>query len=326
MLQRVDTVLIGKDCPAAYTTVDALATGDVALFDANRALIKTAAEAAETSSLYIGVAKNKINVTMPDGTVAQKANIDFSTEIQKASKPSAVVGEYVAPVEDKIVITLTTSTIVAGNRYVLRILYKDLYEAAGQFTHSYEVYAESATAAELATTIVKKINGHKNRRIQASATDAVITLTAMAKNDNEGVHSISEYTIVSMEASLFVTIPGALLANQPKQVAGATIVKTPGNPGKGFWKQVRDKEARMMGYKGHVFTGAYPSIEQARVVTEGAKYDYATIENDNAYLSNDNQYIKTTPMVIELYVTAGKLKASIVGKGIESFISGVAVV
>ena len=320
MLQSVHSVLIGKTCPASYTTADALAAGDVALFNENKALIKTAAEAATASSLYVGVAGSKINVTMPDGSVAQKANIDFSNEIQKNSKPSAVIGEYVAPVEEKIVITLTDATIVAGNRYVLRIVYKDMYEAAWQFTHTYEVYAESATAADLAAAIVKKINAHKNRRVQATISSAVITLTAMPKDDNEGVDSLNEYSVVTMEASLYETIPGALLANQPKAVAGATIAKTVGNPGKGYWKQVRDAEVRNMGYKGHVFTGAYPSVEQDRKVIEGAEYDYAIIENDNLYLSNDNQYIKTTPLTTEVYCPS--LVGSIVDKGIQSFISG----
>lgn len=320
MLQSVHSVLIGKTCPASYTTADALAAGDVALFNENKALIKTAAEAATASSLYVGVAGSKINVTMPDGSVAQKANIDFSNEIKKNSKPSAVIGEYVAPVEEKIVITLTNATIVAGNRYVLRIVYKDMYEAAWQFTHTYEVYAESATAADLAAAIVKKINAHKNRRVQATVSSAVITLTAMPKDDNEGVDSLNEYSVVTMEASLYETIPGALLANQPKAVAGATIAKTVGNPGKGYWKQVRDAEVRNMGYKGHVFTGAYPIVEQARKVVEGAEYDYAIIENDNLYLSNDNQYIKTTPLTTEVYCPS--LVGSIVDKGIQSFISG----
>lgn len=320
MLQSVHSVLIGKTCPASYTTADDLAAGDVALFNENKALIETAAKAATASSLYVGVAGSKINVTMPDGSVAQKANIDFSNEIKKNSKPSAVIDEYVAPVEEKIVITLTDATIAAGNRYVLRIVYKDMYEAAWQFTHTYEVYAESTTAADLAAAIVKKINAHKNRRVQATVSSAVITLTAMPKDDNEGVDSLNEYSVVTMEASLYETIPGALLANQPKAVAGATIAKTVGNPGKGYWKQVRDAEVRNMGYKGHVFTGAYPSVEQTRKVVEGAEYDYAIIENDNLYLSNDNQYIKTTPLTTEVYCPS--LVGSIVDKGIRLFISG----
>lgn len=320
MITSVHTVLIGTKCPASYTTADALNAGEVALFDQNRAILKTAAEAAKASSLYVGVAGPKINVTMPNGTVAQKANIEFSNEIQKSSKPSAVIGQHVEPAQDKVVITLTNATIVAGHRYVLRVLYKDIEANNFQFTHTYEVYAESNEAQKLAEAFVKKINAHKNRRIQAENVAAVLTLTTMVKDDNEGVYSLNEYSVVDMEVSLYHTVPGALLANQPEAVSGATIAKTPGNPGKGFWKQVRDAEVRYMGYKGHVFTGAYPEVEQARKVVEGTKYDYAVIENDNLYLSNDNQYIKTTPLTTEVYCPS--MAGSIVDKGIQSFIKG----
>lgn len=320
MITSVHTVLIGKKCPASYTTVDALNAGEVALFDQNKAILKTAAEAAKASSLYVGVAGEKINVTLPDGNVAQKANIEFSNEIQKSSKPSAVIGQHVEPTQDKVVITLTDATIVAGHRYVLRVLYKDIEANSFQFTHTYEVYAESNEAQKLAEAFVKKINAHKNRRIQAKNAAAVLTLTAMVKDDNEGVYSLNEYSVVDMEVSLYHTVPGALLANQPEAVSGATIAKTPGNPGKGFWKQVRDAEVRYMGYKGHVFTGAYPEVEQARKVVEGTSYDYAVIENDNLYLSNDNQYIKTTPLTTEVYCPS--MVGSIVDKGIQSFIKG----
>lgn len=320
MITSVHTVLIGTKCPASYTTADALNAGEVALFDQNRAILKTAAEAAKASSLYVGVAGPKINVTMPNGTVAQKANIEFSNEIQKSSKPSAVIGANVEPTQDKVVVTLTNATVVAGHRYVLRVLYKDIEANNFQFTHTYEVYAESNEAQKLAEAFVKKINAHKNRRIQAQNDAAVLTLTAMVKDDNEGVYSLNEYSVVDMEVSLYHTIPGALLANQPEAVAGATIVKTPGNPGRGFWKQVRDAEVRYMGYKGHVFTGAYPEVEQARKVVEGTKYDCAVIENDNLYLSNDNQYIKTTPLTTEVYCPS--MVGSIVDKGIRSFIKG----
>lgn len=126
-------------------------------------------------------------------------------------------------------------------------------------------------------------------------------MTAKDKNWDNAVDSLAEYSIVSMDASLYVTIPGALLSNQPEKVTGAVITKTEGNPGKGFWKQVRDLELRAMGYNGHVFTGAYPSIEQDRMVTKDAEYNYVTIENDNLYLSADNQYIKTTPLRANIF-------------------------
>lgn len=323
MITSVHTVLIGTKCPEGYTVANELNAGEVALFDQNRAIIKNADDAAKASSLYVGVAGPKINVTLPDGTVTQKVNIEFSNEIQKSSKPSAVIGKNKKPIQDKVVVTLTEATVVAGHEYVLRVLYKDIEANNFQFTHTYKVYAESNDACKLAEAFKKKINAHKNRRIQVQCDNAVLTLTAMVKDDNEGVYSLNEYSVVDMEVSLYHTIPGALLANQPEAVAGATIVKTPGNPGRGFWKQVRDAEVRYMGYKGHVFTGAYPEVEQARKVVEDAKYDYAVIKNDNLYLSNDNQYIKTTPLTTEVYCPG--IVDSIVDRGIKSFIKGEAV-
>lgn len=324
MITRVDSVMIGKKCPASYTTVDDLNAGEVALFDENRALIKDQDGALKASTIYVGVCTGDMTVTMPDGTSSTKKVVEYSNAIQKASKPSYVKGDYIAPVAEKIEIDLTSAKPVIGHRYVLRIVYKDLYEAPGQFTHTYGIVATSEVADDLGEALLKKINKHANRRVTAAFASHKLTLTAMPKDDNEGVYSLNEYSVVSMEASLYVTIPGALLSNVPEAVAGATIKKTAGHPGKGFWKQVRDMEVRMLGYKGHVFTDAYPIIEPKRFVTEGATYDYFTIENDNLYLSPDNQYIKTTPLTTEVYVEhAEENETSVFAKALDSFITGV---
>lgn len=324
MITRVDSVMIGKKCPDSYTTVDALNAGEVALFDENRALIIDQDGALKASTIYVGVCTGDMTVTMPNGTSSTKKVVEYSNAIQKASKPSYVMGDYKAPVAEKIEIDLTSTKPVIGHRYVLRIVYKDLYEAPGQFTHTYETVATSEVGDVLGNALLKKINKHANRRVTATFASHKLTLTAMPKDDNEGVYSLNEYSVVSMEASLYVTIPGALLSNVPEAVAGATIKKTAGHPGKGFWKQVRDMEVRMLGYKGHVFTDAYPIIEPKRFVTEGATYDYFTIENDNLYLSPDNQYIKTTPLTTEVYVEhAEENKKSVFAKALGSFITGV---
>lgn len=324
MITRVDSVMIGKKCPDSYTTVDNLNAGEVALFDENRALIQDQDGALKASTIYVGVCTGDMTVTMPNGTSSIKKVIEYSNAIQKASKPSYVMGNYEVPVAEKIEIDLTSAKPVIGHRYVLRIVYKDLYEAPGQFTHTYEIVATSEVANDLGNALLKKINKHANRRVTATFESHKLTLTAMPKDDNEGVYSLNEYSVVSMEASLYVTIPGALLSNVPEAVAGVTIKKTAGHPGKGFWKQVRDMEVRMLGYKGHVFTDAYPIIEPKRFVTEGATYDYFTIENDNLYLSPDNQYIKTTPLTTEVYVEhAAENKTSLFAKVLDSFITGV---
>lgn len=291
MITSVDTVLIGKKVNIAEP--NALAIGDITVVDQN---MKAATAPAEASTLYIGVCTGKEEITLPNGTVSEVSIMKYSDKIQKQSKPSYVASAYEAPENAKIEIDLSAAEIVNGHRYVLRVLYKDIEAANLQFTHTYEVIATSEVADDLGNALLKQINNHPNRRVNATYAGGKLTLTAKDKNWDNSVEALGEYSIVSMDASLYVTIPGALLSNQPEKVSGAVITKTEGKPGKGFWKQVRDLELRAMGYDGHVFTGAYPSIEQERMVTKGAQYNYVTIENDNLYLSADNQYIKTTPL------------------------------
>lgn len=287
MFTKPSQVLIGKK--ANIAEISALSVGDITVVDEN---FKAAAAPANASALYIGVC-----TAIEDNVRIVK----WSNRIQKASKPSFADGAYEAPENAKIEINLSGATIVAGHRYVLRVLYKDIEAANFQFTHTYEHVATSTSADELGNALLKKINAHPNRRINVAYSESKLTLTAKDKNYDNSVNAIDEYSIVSMDASLYVTIPGALLGNQPETVAGAVITKTEGKAGKGFWKQVRDAEVRAMGYNGHVFTGAYPSVEQERMTTKDATYNYITIENDNLYVSPDNQYVKTTPVMTEIY-------------------------
>lgn len=287
MFTKPSQVLIGKK--ANIAEISALSVGDITVVDEN---FKAAAAPANASALYIGVC-----TAIEDNVRIVK----WSNRIQKASKPSFADGAYEAPENAKIEINLAGATIVAGHRYVLRVLYKDIEAANFQFTHTYEHVATSTSADELGNALLKKINAHPNRRINVAYSANKLTLTAKDKNYDNSVNAIDEYSIVSMDASLYVTIPGALLGNQPETVAGAVITKTEGKAGKGFWKQVRDAEVRAMGYNGHVFTGAYPSVEQERMTTKDATYNYITIENDNLYVSPDNQYVKTTPVMTEIY-------------------------
>lgn len=299
MIQRVDTVLIGKQVATA-TDIASMAEGDVAIFNENRMPI-AAADAADATTLYIGVAGKEVEAVDKDGNVTTTRLVDFSNPIKKDSKPRMHVSAHQEPVEEVITIDLANATIVAGHRYVLRIVYKDIEGAPGQFTHTYEHYATSDQAADLLAALLKKINKHANRRVVAAVEGSVLTLTAMAKTDNEGVDSLNEYSIVNMEATMYETVPGQLLSNIPESF-GEEIEKTPATIGVGYWKQVRDQEVRNMGYKGLVYTGTFPELKQDMKTVEGAEYNVITIENDNLYLSNDNQYIKTTPMVTEVYV------------------------
>ena len=296
MFTKPSQVIIGKKVNIA--DINSLAVGDITVVDE---AMKAASTPAEASALYIGVCTGKQEITLPNGTVSEVSIMKWSDRIQKASKPSYATANFEAPVNAKIEINIADAELVVGHRYVLRILYKDMNIANFQFTHTYEHVATTESADELGNELLKKINKHANRRVNATFESGKLILVAKDKNYDDAVDSLDEYSIVSMDASLYVTEPGALLSNHPEKVAGAVITKTEGKPGKGFWKQVRDTELRAMGYKGQVYTGAYPSIEQDRMVTKGAQYNYVTIENDNLYLSPDNQYIKTTPVMTEVY-------------------------
>ena len=296
MFTKPSQVIIGKQVNIADTA--SLAIGDITVVDES---MKVASAPADASALYIGVCTGKETIALPDGSTSEISIMKWSDRIQKASKPSYATANYEAPTKAKIEIDLTNAELVIGHRYVLRILYKDIEAANFQFTHTYEHIATSEIVDDLGNALLKAINKHPNRRVNATYASNKLTLEAMDKNYDNSVNAIDEYSIVSMDATLYVTIPGALLSNQPETVVGVEITKTEGSKGKGFWKQVRDAEARAMGYSGHVFTGAYPSIEQERMVTKGAEYNYVTIENDNLYLSPDNQYIKTTPVLTEVY-------------------------
>ena len=325
MITRVNKVLVANAAaPASWTNIEALNKGEIALFDENQKMITTEADAAKAEAVYVGLCKGTMNVVNPETkAIEPKKMMEFSDRIEKGIHLNAIVKDYVAPVQEKININLASAKIIEGHRYVLRIVYKDIYEDPSQFTHTYEVIATTKTAQDLCNAFGKAINEHANRRVSVDFSGNKIELTALAKDDNEGVNSINEYSMVSMEASLYTTIPGALLSNIPEAVPGAVITKTQkGNPGNGFWKQVRDAEMRNMGYKGHVMTGAYPSVEQEKMVNPEFTYDSMIIESDTKYLSPDNQYIKTTPMTTTLFVKAGTLTGTNFVKFMTAFEKG----
>ena len=323
MMKNVNTVLIGTAAPASYTTVDALTDGEVALFDQDRKLITDAAGAKKATSLYIGVCEGKETVYDQDGGSSEKSIIRFSMPIQKGSHPHMVFNAYEAKSEDKIVITATSVTPEVGHRYVLRLVYNDIYEAPGQFTHTYEVIAKTTNAEDLITSFKNKINKHKEARVVATSAAAVLTLTAKEIPYNQGVTVDSGYSQVSVEAFMWTTIPSGILSNVMYPISNLTIAKTQGTPGKGNPYIVRDREEASFGYRGitHRANGIYPYIAPEFRSDLEATYDELVVEWDNKYLSNDNQYVKSTPLVCELYVNAGSLSSSTFKTALEAFIA-----
>ena len=323
MLQHVNTVLIGTEAPESYTTADALTDGQIALFDQNRAIITSAEGAKAASALYIGVCAGKETVYAQNGSSSVKSIIRFSMPIQKGSKPNLVFSKYVAPKEDKIIITATSVTPEIGHRYVLRLVYNDIYEHPGQFTHTYEVIAKTTDPVDLINSFKYKINKHKEARVVATANSAMLTLTAKEIPYNEGIMIDSLYDQVSMDAFMWTTIPSGILSNVMYPIDNITIAKTNGTPGKGNAKIVRDRENAAFGYRGitHRVNGIYPYIAPDFRSDLNATYDTVTVEWQNKYLSDDNQYIKNTPLSCELYVNAGQLESSVFLTALQGFVA-----
>lgn len=158
MLQHVNSVLISNTINTTAGAINSasLAKGALVAVNDKGALINPTAAISDTTYVKFGVVRSVIDATN------KIYDIKWGNPIQKQGvKSIAYTTKSVAPVQDKVVITLTDAEIVAGHRYVLRMVYRDIYEAPGQFTHTYEVFAANTTAADLASAIVAKINKHK---------------------------------------------------------------------------------------------------------------------------------------------------------------------
>ena len=323
MLQKVNTVLIAKTAPASFSNVDSLADGAIALFDENKKLLTTAANAAAANAIYVGVCQGTEDVYNEKGTKTTKAVIKYSMPIQKGSCPSMVITPFVAKAEDKIVITATNVTPEIGHRYVLRLVYNDIHEAPGQFTHTYEVIAKTTNATDLITSFKNKINSHKQARVVATSAAAVLTLTAKEIPYNQGITLDAGYCQVSMDVFMWKTIPSGLLSNVMYPISNLTIAKTQGTPGRGNAYIVRDRENWNLGYEGIQYraNAIYPYIAPEFRSDLSAEYDTLTLEWDNLYLSNDNQYIKTTPLSAEIYVNKDEISGSAFETALKAFVA-----
>lgn len=325
MLQYVNSVLVGKVQSATAKTIDNAVAGDILMFDKTGAVISTAAAAAAATEMKLGLVSGKTqDYTAPDGTAKSIKVVQYSNLIPKNSIRSFAPFTYVAPAEDKIVIDFGTFAPVIGDRYVLRIIYRDLYEHPGQFTHTYEVVATSADLTALIDTFAAQINRDNRRRVVATKTASSITLTALAKSDNEGKESINIYTQVSMEAVLYFTSPSATgFASKNKYpLDGVTVVKTPGTSGKGNPKLIRDREQAALSYRGVTNRTWWPVIKPELNVNLLGKYDGSVIEFEPEHRTAEDGFRKTKQSV-EIYAeNTTALASTMIGKQIAAFISG----
>lgn len=328
MLQYVNSVLVGKAQSATAKTMATAVAGDILMFDEFGALLDTQAKAAATDKVKLGLVSDKVqSYVKADGTTSTIKVIQYSNIIDRKSIRNYSPFVYTAVKEDSVVIDFKTFVPVVGNRYVLRIIYKDLYEHPGQFTHTYEVIASTATLADLINKFTLQINKDTRRRVLATSTASAITLTALAKDDNEGKESINIYTQVCADAVLYYTNPNATgFASKNKYpLSGVTIVKTSGTAGKGNAKLIRDREQAALSYRGIMNRTWWPVIKPELNVDLSGKYDGFVLEFEPEHRTAEDGFRKTKQSVEVYALNTTALAATMIGKMVKSFVDGVAV-
>lgn len=305
MLNRVTSVLIGKDISrsagvtAGEDFVDfadganALASGEIVVLDKNLKVLAAGATIADTDVIYI--AQGTAN-TYDAGSLTGIREIILSDPIEGAKVKAFNAESYTAKAEQVTTLDFTGLTPVAGTEYIIRIIYKDLAEHPGQFTHTYRYISTTALIATWITAVVAKIQAHTGRRVNAAdGAGDTITLTGRAISEcTTSLNDIDEFSMVEFDAiSVYVNSSGNWTEFEGSTGHSLTTAPTPGH---GTWEQVRDMEKSVRSHKGISNITHFPVIQPDFATTKDETYDLITIESDKSYLSPDNQYVKQAPL------------------------------
>lgn len=299
-MQKPNTVLVGKKFLVNGTATQTV--GDIVVANA-----ETGAFIDTTTSIATTINTIKIGLVKSDSTIT------YSAPISRKGIENMVITEGVAATEAVSVIDFTSVTgITVGHRYVLRVIYKDLYEHPGQFTHSYEVIATSTDLDVLGAAFAARIAAHSGARVTAAyvaSTDHELTLTAKNLTANgfgtQGKEAITPYSQVRMTVVAYVTNPSSFLTSSQDAITGLVITTTDSTPGKGNAYIVRDREQAALAYKGITYRTEWPTIKPELNVVLTSLYDTLVIESKTKYQSPDNQYVKETQMATEVYIVDG---------------------
>ena len=298
MLQKPNTVFVAKKFNALGSSFVA---GDVRVIDATTGAVIDLSAANVITANEIQLEFKKFDNTVTKSAVIGKKNITNIT-------PDAV-GAYVAKTVASATVDFTGVVPVIGHRYVIRCIYRDIYEHPGQFTHSYETIAKSIDPTVMAQTLVTMINSSTSARVTATISGDVITLTAKSVTDNgfgtQGKEAITPYSQVQMRVVAYTTNPTSQFNSAKDAIAGLVITSIESAPGKGNPYIVRDREQAALGYKGITYRTEFPIIKPELNVDLTATYDTLVIEFNKKYQSPDNQYVKSTDLAAEIYIVAG---------------------
>lgn len=313
MIDRVHSVIVGKNVSRTASLViyslngsaGNLAEGEVFVADKNKKFVEGSIGVEDTDTIYIGVGLGS-TVTYADasGNSLTTRRIKWSAPIMGKYVKSYVGTPYTARAQQSSSFT-HSFTPVAGKEYVLRIIYKDMVEHPGQFTHTYRYIATSSetTSDALFAKLAAVVNKHSGRRVSASNNSGVFTLTALAiPESTTSVNDIDPDIPVH-----FVPVLASVESTGWVNVAG-TWAHTPTVKGAGNWFQVRDREKAALGYQGVTNQTLFPVKKPDINAVVGSTYHTIIIESEVEYKAADDR-VRRAPVTVEIFIpsAAGQL-------------------
>lgn len=327
MYSRVKKVLIGKDITRTASLVvlpyyngsgadnDNIAAGEIAVLDKNMKLLAAGSTVADSDTIYL------VEGLSTTQTYANEAGTSITARKLIMSEP--INGKYVrsysgkaytAKSEKTATFGYITQTVTAGDEYVLRIVYKDIKEHPGQFTHTYRWVVDAATASNdaLIAKFATLINTHAGARVTAAVTNSgandYITLTAKAiPSCTTSLSDIDEFRMVDFEAFFYwidQTNSGSTSIGPFNSVAmSADITYAGPTYPQGSWEVVRDEEKSVITQQfGPTNRTHFPVIQPDFRTVQSETYDQIVIEHDAMIQTPDNGYRKSTRLATKLYV------------------------
>ena len=323
MITYVNTVLVGTGAGVCAAKPTAPTDKNTPSTDAGKFIMMNMDGVAESNLYTVDTNTKKFRIGFitsknvahrtKDGDVTYVPVIKWSNTIKRDDIISMVKQTHFNNSEDTVTIDFSKvdSAIISEfakgeRRIVIRITFKDMPTRYRKWTESYEYITKPGdTADTIAEAIKKQINvQYKRARVYATAAAGVVTLKAMAYDDDNMNDSLNWANKVRFSVNAYYTDPTApAFASKNKySITGLAIKKIPGKWCTTDAKLVRDREAQAMGYQGILNRGegTWPVIKPDMVTDITKNYDGITIMFENHYHAADDQ-IRRTKECVEIY-------------------------
>lgn len=298
MQAKVGKVLIGKDISRTATLTgfpesssNNLADGEILVLDKNRNIMTAGSTYADSNIIYLveGLS-GTYNYANEAGTAVTGARkLLYSDAIDGAGVVNYLGKSYTAATEEVWNIDLTGWVPVVGTEYGIRIVFKDLThnDYPTQYTKTYRYTAATTAVDTEGAAFAALINSDVNRRVLAaySTTPDILSLTALAYDDNDEIDSMNEYAQVMFEVGL--------VTNNFKTLgAGANAISVYPSKGVGTYRLVRDEEYWSQNYEGLNSRMKFRATEPTMRTVKNQTYDCIVIQHKNWITSADRREVQ----------------------------------